>query len=69
MKKRKDSFNFKWKLTENYFNLVIVLVGSFLVFYALLYSDVKYIVIAGIWGLIVPYIATLIDKKSHEDRR
>lgn len=68
MPKRNESFNFKWKLTENYFNVLMVLVGSVLIFYALIHDDVQYIFLAGVWGLICPFIATFIDKKSHEGR-
>lgn len=68
MPKRNSNFNFKWKLTENYFNVFIVLVGSFLIFYALINNNKQYIVLAVIWGLVSPFLATFIDKKSHEGR-
>jgi hypothetical protein len=63
---KKDSFNFMWKLTENYFNLFLVLVGSALLIYAIVYNNTLCILLAIAWGLIGPFIATFIDKKSHE---
>lgn len=63
-----ENFNFKWKLTENYFNLFIVLVGAFLIFYALINNNMQYIFLAVLWGLVCPFIATFIDKKSNEGR-
>jgi hypothetical protein len=59
-----DNFNFMWKLTENYFNLFIVLVGSFLIFYALVNNDLRFILVAVAWGLVCPFVATFIDKKT-----
>jgi hypothetical protein len=63
---KKDDFNFMWKLTENYFNLLLVLVGSILVIYAIVYNNTLCIILAIFWGLIGPFIATFIDKKSNE---
>jgi len=63
---KNESFNFRWKLTENYFNLFIVLVGALLLIYAIVYNNTTSAVIAILWGLTAPFIATLIDKKSHE---
>jgi len=64
--KKDDDFNFKWKLTENYFNALIVLIFSLLIIYAYVYNSMLHIVLAGLWGLVCPFIATFIDKKSHE---
>jgi len=66
MKKRRDDFNFKWKLTENYFNATIVFIFTLLIIYAFVYNSIIHIILAGIWGLVCPFIATFIDKKSHE---
>ena len=65
-KRKKENFNFKWKLTENYFNATIVLLFSLLIIYGFVYNSMLHIFLAGIWGLICPLIATFIDKKSHE---
>ena len=69
MKKREENFNFKWKLTENYFNATIVFIFSLLIIYGFVYNSMLHIILAGIWGLICPFIATFIDKKSHEGKR
>jgi uncharacterized membrane protein len=68
MKKKNESFNFKWKLTENYFNAVIVLIFTLLIIYAFVYNSITHLILAGLFGLICPFIATFIDKKSHEGR-
>jgi hypothetical protein len=66
MKKDDENFNFKWKLTENYFNALIVLIFSLLIIYAYVYNSMLHMVLAGLWGLVCPFLATFIDKKSHE---
>ena len=68
MKNKNEKFNFKWKLTENYFNAFIVLVFSLLIIYAFVYKSTIYLILAGIFGLLCPFIATFLDKKSHEGR-
>jgi len=68
MKKRKEKFNFMWKLTENYFNAIIVLIFSLLIIYAFVYNSTIHLILAGIFGLVCPLIATFIDKKSNEGR-
>ena len=68
MKKRKEKFNFMWKLTENYFNAAIVLIFSLLIIYAFVYESTIHLILAGIFGLVCPLIATFIDKKSNEGR-
>ena len=69
MKKRNENFNFKWKLTENYFNATIVFIFTLLIIYAFVYNSLPHVILAGLWGLICPFIATFIDKKSHEGKR
>lgn len=67
MKKgKREDFNFKWKLTENYFNATIVFIFSLLIIYGFIYNSMLHIILAGLWGLICPFIATFLDKKSHE---
>ena len=66
MKKREEDFNFKWKLTENYFNATIVFIFSLLLFFGFSTNNMLYLILAGIWGLVCPFIATFFDKKSHE---
>jgi len=61
-----DDFNFKWKLTENYFNALIVFIFSLLIIYAYIYNSMLHMILAGLWGLVCPFIATFVDKKSHE---
>lgn len=68
-KMKKEYFNFKWKLTENYFNAIIVFIFSLLIIYAFVYNSMPHMIIAGLWGLICPFIATFIDRKSHERRK
>jgi uncharacterized membrane protein len=68
MKKRNEKFNFMWKLTENYFNAIIVLIFSLLIIYAFVYNSTTHLILAGIFGLVCPFIATFIDKKSNEGR-
>jgi len=64
--KKKDEFNFLWKLTENYFNAVMVLIFSLLIIYAFVYNSMVHLFLAGLWGLVCPFLATFIDKKSNE---
>jgi fatty acid desaturase len=67
--KRDDNFNFKWKLTENYFNATMVLIFTLLIIYAYVYNSFLHLVLAGLWGVVCPFIATFFDKKSHEGKR
>jgi len=68
VKKKRKKFNFMWKLTENYFNAAIVLIFSLLIIYAFVYESTIHLILAGIFGLVCPLIATFIDKKSNEGR-
>jgi len=68
-KRRKENFNFMWKLTENYFNAIIVFIFTLLIIYAFVYNSMPHLIIAGLWGLVCPFIATFLDKKSHEEKR
>ena len=66
MKNKKDDFNFKWKLTENYFNAAIVFIFTLLLTYGFVYNSTLHFIIAGVWGLVCPFIATFLDKKSNK---
>jgi uncharacterized membrane protein len=68
MPKKNQNFNFKWKLTENYFNAAIVLIFSLLIIYAFVYNSTTHLILAGVFGLVCPFIATFLDKKSNEGR-
>lgn len=59
-------FSFRWKLVENYFNALMVIVFTVFVIYALVYGKVEYVVLAILGAIAGPFIATFIDKKSQE---
>jgi len=61
-------FNFKWKLIENYFNGFMVFSFTLLFTYAFVYKNDLYFAIAILWGLLCPFLATFIDKKSHQGK-
>jgi hypothetical protein len=63
---KNKSFKFKWKLTENYFNAIMVFSFTILVAHAIVYNDLFFMALAAVLGIIFPLIATLIDIKSHE---
>ena len=67
--KKEENFNFKWKLTENYFNAMIVLIFSLLIIYAFVYNSFLHLILAGVWGVVCPFIATFLDKKSQGGKR
>ena len=66
MKRKKENFNFKWKLTENYFNATIVFIFTLLLTYGFVYNSMLHLILAGLWGLVCPFIATFLDKKSNK---
>lgn len=57
---------FFWKLTENYLNAIMVLVLSFLVVRAIVYSDTTSLILAMLWVLTIPFLGTFIDMKSNK---
>lgn len=63
----KRPFRFKWKLTENYFNALMVFGFTILVSHAIVNDDVAMMYLAMFLGVVFPFIATLIDMKSHEE--
>ena len=69
MEKDNKNFNFKWKLIENYFNAFILFVFTLFFVYAFVYNSMLHLVIALVWGIICPFVATFIDKKSHQGKR
>jgi hypothetical protein len=62
-------FDFKWKLIENYFNALMVIVFSILIAYGVVYNDSTYLLLAVIGSVLGPFIATFIDKRSTEGKR
>lgn len=60
------TFNFKWKLTENYFNAFMVFAFAILVSHSIINNDTNLMSLTVLLGVIFPFIATLIDMKSHE---
>lgn len=67
MARGREKFNFKWKLIENYFNGFLVFSFTFLFAYGLVYRDKLVLMLSVIWGLIAPFIATFLDKKSQQN--
>jgi hypothetical protein len=57
--------SFLWKLTENYFNSIMVLVLSILVVYSIVYKDTLSFYLAILWILACPFFGTFIDMKSN----
>ena len=63
---KKQPFKFRWKLTENYFNAIMVFACALLVSHAIMYNDINTMGLAVILAIVFPFIGTLIDCKSHE---
>jgi hypothetical protein len=57
--------SFLWKLTENYFNSIMVLVLSILVVNFMVNKDSLSLYLAIIWALVTPFLGTFIDMKSN----
>lgn len=65
-KRKKEVFDFKWKLTENYFNSIMVLVLSVLVVHSIIYRDMISIILTVLWAIVTPFAGTFIDMQSHK---
>lgn len=63
----KKDFNFKWKLIENYFNALMVIVFVSLILLAILSGDITYIILLVIGVIVGPFMATFIDRKSQAE--
>ncbi len=64
-----EKLNFKWKLIENYFNALMVIVFATLLILAFTTSDMSYVILMVIGAVSGPFIATFIDKRSSEADR
>jgi hypothetical protein len=64
-----ERFNFRWKLIENYFNALMVIVFATLLILAFTTSEMIYVLLMVIGAVAGPFIATFIDKKSTEARK
>lgn len=64
---KKKPFDFRWKLTENYFNAFMVFFFTIAVAHSIINKDYGLMTFALIMGLIFPLFATLIDLKSHQN--
>lgn len=65
MKSKILSKDFFWKLTENYLNAVMVLVLVTLIMESVLTQDMKFVILAILWVVFVPFLGTFIDLKSN----
>jgi hypothetical protein len=61
--KGKD-FNFGWKLVENYFNALMVIVFTVLIVYGIVNDSLYHLAAAAVGAVLGPFIATFIDRKS-----
>jgi hypothetical protein len=59
-------FKFRWKLTENYFNAIMVFACALIISHAIMHNDTTMMVLAVVLAIIFPFIGTLIDWKSHQ---
>ena len=66
MKSKIMSKGFFWKLTENYLNALMVLVLVTLILESLITQDMKFVFLAILWVVFVPFIGTFIDLKSNK---
>jgi hypothetical protein len=69
MIKKERTFNFKWKLIENYFTALTLFFFTLFFTYGFVYGDLSVLVLAIVWGAISPFIATFLDKKSQEGQK
>jgi uncharacterized membrane protein len=60
----KGGFNFRWKLVENYFNALMVIVFTVLIVYGVVNNSPYHLAAAAVGAMAGPFIATFIDKKS-----
>ena len=66
MKNKIMSKSFFWKLTENYLNAVMVLVLVTLILESMITQDTKFVLLAIMWVVFVPFLGTFIDLKSNK---
>jgi hypothetical protein len=68
MKEKIFTKGFFWKLTENYLNAIMVLVLVALIMESVMSGDVKFVFLAIVWVVLVPFLGTFIDLKSNKSR-
>ena len=68
MKNKIMTKGFFWKLTENYLNAIMVLVLITLILESFTSGDMKFVILAIIWVVLVPFLGTFIDLKSNKSR-